>query len=819
MPVLIWIACLIELIRISPLNLSFLLVLQLVNGLVWYIEKKNSDEALNTIRKSLAPKALVKRDYAWITIIATELVVGDRIQIRSGDLLPADCILGPGECLIDQSMLTGETAAINKIEGGVVYMGSLCKSGEIEANVTATGVDTYFGRTNLLSTEVEKKGKIQRVLGRIAFLLITVSVILVSVILLVFLVKGNQFLESLSSSVVLLVVALPIAMQAVLITTLAVGAKGMDKRKAVVCRLESIEELAGMQILCLHKSAIFTKDEPTVHNPELFQCKSIEDLFLFGFLASRRDTKNSVDRCICDYAIEMCKIQSEIYEEEDFSQYDPKIKKSEATVRNSKTGEVMKCSKGSPKVILEMTKEWELAGEVEKSVSRLALQGYSCIAIASTDHLLQWKFRGIIPIYDPFYEGVEEHIQQFAALNVKLIFLTGDQLEITKQISSNLRLGDVFFNADVLNTDTTAVQRELVDSILLNSDGFAEVFPEHKFTIVKMLQNKGKKIGITGSSVSDAAALKKADVGLAGFGATDTAMASAEIILHQPGLGIIISAVSRARKIFRRAMTYCVYRISCSFQLLSFFFISLMAVNPKQDFTCSGSSCQDVPNTFALPVLAIVLIALLNDIIIISISYDRASTSPMPCKWNLSKIFIISCTLGAISFFSSFIYLLLGLANMNQARPIEIFSYFGISTFTYGEVLTSVFLKVSISNYLTLFSVRTQKWFFLALPGNALMLTGMFAMISTTLMSRYWVLNIHPKNSVIVASLESISWGLIAFVWVFSVIIFVAQDVAKMLIYKAFNVQSAESDLVLNRLCLSEVTKAFQKDSRNMMNI
>ena len=201
MPVLIWIASLIELIRVSPINLSFLIALQFVNGLVLYIQDKKSRNAVETIKKSLAPQALVKRDQIWKRVRVNELVDGDRIQIGPGDLLPADCILGPGECLIDQSMLTGETRQVLKIEGNKVYMGSICKKGEIEATVYATGTKTFFGKTNLLSSDVNQKGNIEKVLGRVAFLLMIVSGILVTIILIIFLYKGNEFLESLSSSV------------------------------------------------------------------------------------------------------------------------------------------------------------------------------------------------------------------------------------------------------------------------------------------------------------------------------------------------------------------------------------------------------------------------------------------------------------------------------------------------------------------------------------------------------------------------------------------------------------------------------------------
>jgi H+-transporting ATPase len=789
MPGLIWCAIFTELIRLSPVNAGFLFALQFVNGMVLFIQEKKSADALEAVKFSLEPKALVKRDGVFSPIMTSHIVIGDKILITSGDFLPADCVAGPGECIVDQSMLTGETSPVKKTEGGKLYMGSIVKKGEIEAVVTATGPNTFFGKANSLMSKVNSKGKIQRVLGKVAFILIVVAFIIVSVILLALLLKGNEFLESLSTSFVYMILSLPIAMQTVSATILSVGAQSLNKKNVAVCSLASIEGLAGIDILCVHKSGIITKDEPIVKSFVLFGLKTPNELFLIALLASRKDKKNGIDKCVSEYALDVYKVNSEIYEEEDFFHYDPKLKRSEATLRNTKTGEIIKCSKGAVPVILALTGQSQLEEEVNKHVNTFASQGHSVIAVASTDSKGVWEFGGLISIHDPYYNNLQSNIQDARALNLKLIFLTGDQLAITKTISNDLRLGDLIFNAEIFNNDLNTVQREIIDSILLKSDGFAQVYPEHKFTIVKMLQNKKKSIGITGVSISDAAALKRADVGLAGFIATDAAKSASDLILLKPGFEVIIQAVAKSRKIFRRAHTYCIYRISCSFQLLVFFFVGIISVDPSADFKCNGTStCETVPNTFGFPVIALAIIALLNDGTIISISYDKSSTSKYPCKWKLSQIFILSCTLGVISFFSSLIFLLMSMSNMDSNDPNSVFNYFDIGLFSYEQVLTSVFLKISISNYLTIFCVRTDKLFFMSLPGKALGLAGLTAMTTTTLICRYWYLNILPKNSAIIANMESISWKVILFVWVFDLSIFVLQDFIKVLICKGFDI-------------------------------
>lgn len=232
-------------------------------------------------------------------------------------------------------------------------------------------------------------------------------------------------------------------------------------------------------------------------------------------------------------------------------------------------------------------------------------------------------FCGIIPLYDSVIDGTIENIQKIQKLNIKTTIIAGDQMGIVKYIASNLSIGDRIFNAEIFNNDNTSVQREFTDSVLLYADGYAEVYPEHKFTLIKLLQRKNKKIGITGGSIFDAPALKMADVGLAAFGATDAAKTASDIIYHKPGLNPIIQSITRARKIFQRSETYCIYRMCCSYQLLLFFFISVVGIDPSQ-FSCSdNNNCDNIPNTSALPVLTLVIIALLNDGTMISIAYDK----------------------------------------------------------------------------------------------------------------------------------------------------------------------------------------------------
>lgn len=764
MPIMIWFAIIIELIRLSLIDFFVLLLLQFFNGFVGWYEEKNAGNAIEALKKNLAPRAKVKREGKWDGVAAKELVQGDRIAIKLGDILPADAILGPGYAEIDQSALTGESMAVTRYEGETVYQGSVCKRGDLEAIVIATGARTFFGKTSTLVGQVNQKGNFQKVILKVTGVLMVASFVLVSVIMIVVLTKGNDFLETLSICVVILVASIPIATQVVCTATMAVGAHALANRQAIVCKLSSIEELAGMQILCSDKTGTLTKNELTVQQPMLLKNYTIEDIFLSAGLACKREqgTQDAIDKCVTEYAIQKCRISFQGFEEEDFIPFDPKNKRTEATVRNTKTGETFKCAKGAPQIILAMCKDSSIEEEITKQVEDLASRGYRTLGVSRTNVQGAWSMIGLIPLYDPPRDDTKETIHKALQMEVKVKMITGDQIAIAKETARLLNLGDKIYNSDLLSEDASAVQRELLDSLVEEADGFAEVFPEHKFGIVKILQDKGHRVGMTGDGVNDAPALKKADVGIAVDGATDAARAAADIVLTSPGLSVIIEAIYRARKIFQRMNNYCIYRVACTVQLLFFFFLTMCSVNPDSDFTCHYYSsdshyCHHIPNTFSLPVIAIVLITVLNDGTIISIAYDRVTVSKKPEKWNLPLMFFNASTCGGIALVSSIILLLTSLDNLDSRNPDPFYDAFNIGVFKYGEVLTAIYLKVALSDFLTLFAARTNSWFWTRKPGNILLFAFIFATLCATFFSVYWFLNFSNGDSGSVPDMKPIS--------------------------------------------------------------
>jgi H+-transporting ATPase len=803
MPGMIWVAIIIELIRLAFIDFAILFFLQFINGFVGWNEEKNAGNAIEALKRSLAPKARVKRDGAWETIESFNIVIGDRINIKLGDIIPADLKLGPGYAEIDQAALTGESLAVTRYEGDIVYQGSVCKRGDLEAIAVATGANTFFGKTSALVGQVNQRGNFQKVILKVTLVLMVISIVLVLIIFAVVLGKGNDFLETLSICVVILVASIPVAMQVVCSTTMAVGARALAKRKAIVSRLNSIEELAGMEILCSDKTGTLTKNELTIQNPTLMGKFTVQDIFLNAGLASKRElgSQDAIDKCVVEYAIHKCGLDFSGYEEENFIPFDPKIKRTEATVRNTRTGATIRVAKGAPQVVLAMCNDPSIEEQVSASVGDLASRGYRTLGVARSDSESKWVFTGLIPLYDPPRDDTKETIQKAIQMEVRVKMITGDQIAIAKETANLLNLGDKIFNSDLLSEEATATQREYLTTIIEEADGFAEVFPEHKFAIVKMLQDMGRRVGMTGDGVNDAPALKKADVGIAVDGATDAARAAADIVLTSPGLSVIIEAIYRARKIFQRMKNFCTYRIACTIQLLIFFFITMCSLKPD-DYTCTYEyrddtcpeplpSCCDrqLPNTFSLPVVALVIITVLNDGTIISIAYDRVTVSKKPDKWNLFLIYANACTLGGIAFVSSIILLLVSMHNMDVNNPNKFLHAFGIDSFTYGQMLTVVYLKVSLSDFLTVFTARTNSWFWTRTPGKVLLAAAVVATLAATIMSVYWFLDVNTGDgdSGSIPNMESISWGVAAFVWLYNLVFFVIQDMVKIVQLKLFD--------------------------------
>jgi H+-transporting ATPase len=300
------------------------------------------------------------------------------------------------------------------------------------------------------------------------------------------------------------------------------------------------------------------------------------------------------------------------------------------------------------------------------------------------------------------------------------------------------------------------------------------VFPEHKFLIVEALRQKGYSCGMTGDGVNDAPALKRADVGIAVQGATDAARAAADLILTAPGLSVIVDAIIISRCIFQRMKNYVIYRVACTIQLLAFFFLAVLTIHPK-DYEGVGDS-----TFFNLPVVALVVITILNDGTIISIAYDHVEPSPRPERWNLPILFAVATWLGVVAVASSMLLLHLALSSHDPDSLFQ--TTFGIKDLSMPHVKCMVYLKISLSDFFTVFTARTQGFFWERAPGGLLMACAVLATVSSTLLSLNWPFGeVQDDGSMNMSGIDS---GLAVFTWVYCLIWFFIQDCMKVVLYK-----------------------------------
>jgi H+-transporting ATPase len=662
-------------------------------------------------------------------------VPGDVIRIRLGDILPADVKLMEGDYLeADESALTGESLPVEKHVGDVAYSGSIARKGEMDALVVAIGMNTFFGKTAKLVAEAKTVSHFQRSLVKIGDYLIAIAIVLVAVIFMVALFRDESWIHTLQFALVLTVAAIPAALPAVLSVTLAVGATALAKKEAIVSKLVAIEEMAGMDILCSDKTGTITKNQLTLSDVDTFGGASKDDVLLCATLASREEDKDPIDCAIIDSTRSMGDIAK--FQVKRFHPFDPVSKRTEAEV-DGEGGQSMKVTKGAPQVIAALVEgDANLVEEVAEKVSIMAGKGYRALGVARAGEDGKWAFLGLIPLFDPPREDSAETILTANKMGVDVKMVTGDHVAIAKEIASKVNLRTDILEASKLLEVSDSAQEKLVEG----ADGFAQVFPEHKYRIVEILQKIGHFVGMTGDGVNDAPALKKADAGIAVHGATDAAKSAADIVLTKPGLSVIIDAIKQSRMIFQRMQSYAIYRIAETIRVLFFIALSIIAFN-----------------LYPVTAIMIVLLALLNDAPIMSIAYDNVKYSNEPEKWNMRIVLGAGTFLGFIGVFFSFLLLFI----IKKVMHLDA-----------ATIQTAIFLNLAVAGHLTIFLARTRGPFWSIAPSPALLWSAVATKLLATLLAVYgWYV-------------EPIGWKMALFVWGWALGAFVIQDQCKLVVYR-----------------------------------
>ena len=728
-------------------DFGIILLLLLANAMVGFWEEHQAGNAIAALKATLAIKARVKRDGKWVNPAARELVPGDAIRLRLGDIVPADARLLDGdEISVDQSALTGESLPASRKSGDAVFSGSIVRRGEIGALVYATGGKTYFGKTAELVETAVTVSHFQKAVLKIGNYLIVLALILVALIIGLGIYRGEPILTVLQFALVLTVAAIPVAMPTVLSVTMAVGARLLARKQAIVSKLVAIEELAGVDVLCADKTGTLTQNKLTLGKPFCLDAISADDLILAGALASQAANDDTIDLAVLGGLKDKQALKP--YQVTHFQPFDPVHKRTEATVKGA-DGKTFKVTKGAPQVILALSANAAaVKAAVDKAVDDFAARGFRALGVARADGDGEWRLLGVLPLFDPPREDAKTTVATAAEMGVKIKMVTGDALAIAREMAKTLGMGANILDANTLG-DAKTKETAAVAKTIEDADGFAQVFPEHKFHIVDVLQKHGHIVGMTGDGVNDAPALKKADCGIAVSGATDAARAAASIVLLTPGLSVIIEAIKESRRIFQRMNSYAIYRIAETLRVLLFMTLAIV-----------------VFKFYPLTAIMIVMLALLNDGAILSIAYDNVIYRNKPEAWDMRTVLGISTALGVVGVIAAFGLFYLGERVFHLDR---------------AHIQTLMYLKLSVAGHLTIFLTRTRGPFWSIRPAKILLLAVVGTQILATLIAVYGLF------------MTPLGWGWALFVWGYALLWFLVNDRVKLIAYWALDWIAAKS--------------------------
>ncbi len=729
------------------LDFFIILFLLLSNAVVAFWEEHQAGNEIAALRAKLAVTARALRDGKWGAPKVAELVPGDVIRLRLGDIVPADARLLAGDPIqVDQSALTGESLPATRKPGEAVFSGSIIKRGEVDAMVYATGEKTYFGKTAQLVQGAHTVSHFQRAVLKIGDYLIVLAVALVAVIVTVALFRHDPILSTLEFALVLLVAAIPVAMPTVLSVTMAVGARLLAKKQAIVTKLSAIEELAGVDVLCSDKTGTLTQNKLTLGDPFCLNNIPVDQVILWAALGSRAEDKDTIDLAVIGGVKDDKALKA--YQVLHFQPFDPVHKRTEATVKAS-DGKQFFVAKGAPQVILQMSSNvGEVKPAVEKAVNEFACRGFRSLGVARADQENKWQFVGVLPMFDPPREQAKATIASAGQMGVKVKMVTGDQLAIAQETARQLGMGTNILDAAGLRDSKNQQSAQLVESIE-KADGFAQVFPEDKYNIVEVLQKRGHIVGMTGDGVNDAPALKKADCGIAVSGATDAARAAASIVLLASGLSVIIDAIKESRRIFQRMNSYAIYRIAETLRVLFFMTLAIL-----------------VFNFYPVTAVMIVMLAVLNDGAILSIAYDNVHYKDKPEAWNMRLVLGISTVLGVMGVVAAF-----GLFYLGER----------VFHLDHAHVQTLMYLKLSVAGHLTIFLTRTRGPFWSIRPARILWIAVLGTQAVATLIAVYGLF------------MTPLGWGWAGFVWGYALIWALLNDRVKLVAYRIFDRTKAPS--------------------------
>jgi H+-transporting ATPase len=694
-------------------DVYIVLGLLIFNAALSFEEEQRASGAVEALKEKLRVTARVLRDNIWKLLPARELVPGDVIQIRAGDFVPADVNLATGPLEIDQSALTGESLTVEKKSGDILYSGSIVKKGESSGIVVATGVKTYFGRTAQLVQLARPKLHIEKVISNVVRWLLVIVSVLIAVALVFSFIRGFTVLEVLPIVLVLLLSAIPVALPAMFTVSMSIGAMELSKKGVLVTRLNAAEDAATMNVLCVDKTGTITMNKLSI--AKIFPQNGFtdQDVILFGALASEEANQDPIDLAFLNLAKQQ-KLSTTEYKLKEFTPFDAKTRRTEAILQKDALQFI--AMKGAVKTIAEACKiDAAALNTLDTQMGDYAAKGYRTLAVAKTSPQGTLHLVGMVALYDMPRPDSKQLINQLQELGVSVKMLTGDALPIAKEIAKSVELSGKITNASDLKAfikeDPLEAQMQAEES-----GGFAEVFPEDKYTIVKSLQASNHIVGMTGDGVNDAPALRQAEVGIAVSNATDVAKSAASVVLVDEGLTSIVDLVKNGRVIYQRITAWILNKVARTLQIAIFVVLA---------FILTGS--------YIITAYTVILLFFLTDFVKISLSTDNLQWSQKPNTWKIGTAVKASVILGTLITVESFIllYIVLTWFHIVLGDP-------ALYTFTFEILFYSATLII--------FNVRERSFFWNSKPSKALLFFNILSIIIATVIVTTGAPGLTPVN-------------------------------------------------------------------------
>ncbi len=683
----------LELVLGKRLEAGVIGLLLLMNALLSLMQERKAEGALALLRKRLPVNARVRRDGDWKLIDAREVVPGDELYLRMGDLVPADVRIVGGEISLDQSALTGESLPVEAGVGAAAYAGAVVRHGEAHGEVTETGSRSYFGKTAELVNAAQTVSHLQHVILKIVQYLVGLDAVLVVVLLVFAWVTGMPLMEMLPFALILLVASVPVALPATFTLATALGSMELAKSGVLVTRLSAIEEAAAMDVLLSDKTGTITKNELAVAAKVVYGTVTEVELLRLAGYASDAGSQDPIDMAVLT-AGKAAGVDGGSAKRVGFVPFDPATKVSEATVSDG--GAEVRVVKGFPPAVAAKVQEqstWSVDAE------SLEAQGYRVIAVASAG-AAGWAMAGLIALEDPAREDSKALIANLQGLGVRVAMVTGDTASTAAAVAARVGIGGRVCTPEEL--------KGIDGRSVLAYDVFAGVYPEDKVKLVRLVQQSGHVCGMTGDGVNDAPALKQAEVGIAVANATDVAKAAASVVLTNAGLKDMVAAVETSRRIYQRMLTYTLNKIVKTIEIALFLSLGVM-----------------LTGTFVITPLLIVLLLFTNDFVTMSIATDHVTFSPEPDRWDIRTLMMTAGTLAAVLLVFSFGVFYVGRSVLHL--PLL-------------ELQTLVFVMLVFSGQGSVYLVRERRHLWASRPSGLLMVSSVVDVVLVSVLAANGVL-------------------------------------------------------------------------------